>query len=70
MENIKNDVNDIKNQIKSLNNDLVEIQSNCTPEKTVLKYNEESKNVLKLCDNCEKVIGYPTQEELKDSDFL
>lgn len=70
MENIKNDVNDIKNQIKSLNNDLVEIQSNCTHEKTVLKYNEESKNVLKLCDNCEKVIGYPTQEELKNSDFL
>ena len=69
MDNIRNEVNEIKDKIKSLNAELISIQNTCKHEKVMLKYNEETKNVLKVCDICGKIIGYPTQEELKDSDF-
>ena len=70
MDNIKSEVNEIKDKIKSLTADLVSIQNKCKHEKIILKYNEEIKSVLKVCDICGKVIGYPTQEELKKSDFI
>lgn len=70
MENIKSKINDIKENIKSLNDELTEIQLNCKHENIILKYYEDSKTVFKICADCEKIIGYPTSEELKENDYL
>ncbi len=70
MENIKHNVNEIKSQIKTLEEELNKIQGQCDHPNVVLKYDDNSKSVLKICNICEKVIGYPTTEELKNSDYL
>lgn len=70
MENIKTKVNDIKNNIKLLTDELIELQNKCLHEDTSLKYYEDRKHVLKICNDCGKIIGYPTNEELKENDYL
>ena len=70
MENIRTKVNDIKNNIKLLTDELIEIQSKCPHENTSLKYYEDTKSVLKVCGECEKVLGYPNKEELEENDFI
>tara|TARA_R100001460_G_scaffold62437_2_gene102508 strand:- start:3915 stop:4127 length:213 start_codon:yes stop_codon:yes gene_type:complete len=70
MENIRTKVNDIKNNIKLLTDELIEIQNKCLHEDTSLKYYEDRKHVLKICNDCGKIIGYPTNEELKENDYL
>lgn len=70
MENIKNSVTEIKSQIRALNIELEKLQSDCNHPEIILKYNDETKNVLKVCNICEKIIGYPNTEELKESDFI
>ena len=47
MENIKTKVNDIKNNIKLLTDELIELQNKCLHEDTSLKYYEDRKHVLK-----------------------
>jgi len=70
MENIRIKVNDIKNNIKLLTDELIEIQSKCPHAHTSLKYYEDTKSVLKVCDDCGKIVGYPTNEELKENDYM
>ena len=70
MENIRTKVNDIKNNIKLLTDELIEIQNKCLHEDTSLKYYEDRKHVLKICNDCGKIIGYPSNEELKENDYL
>lgn len=70
MEHAEENVNDLKIKIKELNDKITELQSNCKHTNTTLKYFEDSKQVLKICSDCEKVIGYPTQEELREYDYL
>lgn len=70
MENIKSKANDIKENIKSLKKELLEIQTSCSHEKLILRYNEDSKTVFKICSECEKIIGYPTKDELEKNDYL
>jgi len=70
MENIRTMVNDIKNNIKLLTDELIELQNKCLHEDTSLKYYEDRKHVLKICNDCGKIIGYPTNEELKENDYL
>tara|TARA_R100001509_G_C4849875_1_gene209679 strand:- start:439 stop:651 length:213 start_codon:yes stop_codon:yes gene_type:complete len=70
MENIRTKVNDIKNNIKLLTDELIELQNKCLHEDTSLKYYEDKKHVLKICNDCGKIIGYPTNEELKENDYL
>tara|TARA_Y100000592_G_scaffold71993_1_gene112002 strand:+ start:155 stop:367 length:213 start_codon:yes stop_codon:yes gene_type:complete len=70
MENIRTKVNDIKNNIKLLTDELIELQNKCLHEDTSLKYYEDRKHVLKICNDCGKIIGYPTNEELKENDYL
>ena len=57
MENIRTKVNDIKNNIKLLTDELIEIQNKCLHEDTSLKYYEDRKHVLKICNDCGKIIG-------------
>jgi hypothetical protein len=70
MENINQSVNEIKQQIKLLTDELVTLQTNCKHSNYNLKYYEESKSVLKVCGECEKVLGYPNKEELEENDFI
>jgi glutamate formiminotransferase len=70
LENNKEKVDQIKKDIKSLTSDLEKIQSECKHEKTVIKFVPECNSVRKVCSICEHIIGYPTEQELKDNDFL
>ena len=46
------------------------IQDGCEHNKFTIKFDSDSKSVRKICKDCEKVIGYPTEQELKDNNFL
>ena len=70
MEDKNKKVNDIKGQIKSLKEDLKEIQSKCLHEKYTLKFDDDGKSLRKICKNCEYILGYPTEEELKKNGFI
>ena len=70
MENIKTKVDNIKNNIKLLTDELNEIQNECTHKNISLKYYEDTKTVLKVCVDCQKIIGYPTNQELRENDYL
>tara|TARA_B100001758_G_C18216255_1_gene507814 strand:- start:610 stop:822 length:213 start_codon:yes stop_codon:yes gene_type:complete len=70
MENIRSSVDEIKNQIKSLQEQLIDIQSQCKHTTYNVRYTEEGKTVLKICVECDKVLGYPNKEDLEKNDFL
>ena len=70
MEENKRKVNEIKDNIRSLKNDLKNIQHQCDHSHTIIQFHNKSKTVRKVCAICEKLIGYPTEHELRDNDFL
>ena len=70
MENNDKKVENIKKEIKTLKEDIEEIQSTCEHPKTKLKFLEEEKRVVKLCLECEKRVGFTTNEELKENGYL
>lgn len=70
MENNDNKVENIKKEIKTLKEDIEEIQSNCEHTETKLKFLEEEKRVVKICLKCQKRVGFPTNEELKENGYL
>jgi ElaB/YqjD/DUF883 family membrane-anchored ribosome-binding protein len=70
LEENKQKVSQIKKDIKSLTDDLEKIQSECKHENTEIKFMSETNSVKKVCKDCQYVIGYPTQQELKDNNFL
>ncbi len=48
---------------------LVDIQEECKHNGFIIKF--DSDNILrKVCNDCEKVIGFPSDQELKDNNFL
>ena len=69
-EDKKKKVNEIKDNIKSLKTDLKDLQNDCTHLDTTIKYHGKSNGVKKICNICQKVLGYPTDQELRDNDFL
>jgi len=62
-------VENLKKEIKELENNINEIQSTCNHENTKVIFNQETKTVEKICIDCDKKIGYPTSEELKENGF-
>ena len=70
MENNDKKVENIKKEIKILKEDIREIQSNCEHPQTKLKFSDKEKRVIKICTECEKRVGYPTNEELKENGYL
>ena len=63
------EVDNIKTEIKSLEKKLVDIQEEGKHNGFIIKF--ESDNILrKVCNDCEKVIGFPSDQELKDNNFL
>jgi len=70
LENDDKKVENIKKEIKTLKEDIKEIQSNCEHPKTKLKFSNKEKRVVKICSECEKRVGFPTNEELKENGYL
>ena len=69
-EDKKKKVSEIKDNIKSLKNNLQDLQNTCTHPNTVIKFHIETNSVKKICNICQKVIGYPTEDELRENDFI
>ena len=66
----KKRVENIKKEIKLLKKDLDQLQSVCVHDECDVKFDLESNAIKKICKKCEKVIGYPTDQELKDNGFI
>lgn len=63
-------IEDIKKEIKLLKKDLDQLQSLCLHDVYDVKFDIESNAIKKICKKCEKVIGYPTDQQLKDNGFI
>lgn len=63
---IRNSVKEIYTLLKEKNKELDEIQSNCIHPKLKLKdiHPSNLSDIRKCCDVCEKILGYPSQDEL------
>lgn len=70
MEEKKNRVENIKKEIKLLKKDIDQLQSVCLHDECDIKFDMESNAIKKICKKCEKVIGFPTDQELKDNGFI
>jgi len=70
LENNDKKVENIKKEIKSLKEDIEEIQSNCDHKNHRLIFEDNEKRVVKVCINCDKRLGYPTNDELKENGYL
>lgn len=70
MENNDKKVEDIKKEIKTLKEGIEEIQSNCKHPQNTLRFSNEDKRVIKICTECDKILGFPTNEELKENGYL
>ena len=58
-------VNEITAEIKALEKELIDIQSECQHKETHTKF-DDSKTPRSYCKECDKVIGYPSDDELKN----
>ena len=63
-------VEDIKKEIKYLEDNIQKIQSDCEHPEYKIIFDNEKKQVVRKCQTCDKFIGYPTNEELKENGFL
>ena len=70
MEDDKKSIPKIKSEIKSLKKEIKDIQSKCTHLEYSLKFDDDGKSLRKICKNCEQIVGYPTEQELKDNGFI
>jgi hypothetical protein len=66
----KKKIEDIKIEINLLKKDMDNIQSICPHEEHMVKFDSENHAIQKICKKCEKVIGYPTNDELKEKGFI
>ncbi len=55
-------------EIDALNTELEKLQGVCD-HVPVIKFDNERKSIVRKCEKCEKMLGYPTQQELKESGF-
>jgi len=63
-------IDDIKKEIKSLEDNIAKKQEDCLHrEGYVVKFDNELKSVIKICNDCGKNLGYPNSEELKKNGF-
>lgn len=70
----KQKVEEIKESIKESKKELEEIQGNCKHEKqevTLVSIESEAKKEARIiCSVCEKILRYPTNEELKENGYI
>jgi len=70
LENDDKRVDVIKKEIKHLKEDIERVQSDCDHPKDKVVFDNELKCVVKKCVVCDKNIGYPTNDELKENGYL
>lgn len=70
MENNEKNVGKIEEEIKTLKKTLNEIQKECPHTNYTIKYLLNVSSPKRVCDECNKDIGYGTDQELKDSGFM
>lgn len=67
---IKKIVSNHKIDIKELKSALTDIQNECPHKETIIKNVSAGLVALrKVCKACEKEIGYPSPDELKDAGY-
>ena len=72
-DNIKKRKEELINNIKDSEKELQELRLKCKHEATAVKdVNPESgsSSLRKVCIVCEQSIGFPTNQELKDSGYM
>jgi len=65
----KYSVSQIKDKIRKLYKSIEWIQDECSHD-IIIKYSEERKSVMRVCKDCDKIIGYPSEEELKKNGYI
>jgi hypothetical protein len=63
MDNAKK-INDIEQQIKSLEKEKQVIQESCSHKETHVKFQEGTNSMRLFCSNCRQVVGFPTQSQI------
>jgi hypothetical protein len=58
-------INQINDEIKNLERERIEIQTECQHKDTLIKF-DENKVPKVYCKDCNKLIGYPSDDELKN----
>ena len=70
MENNEKNVEKIVEALPPLEKTLDEIQSECSHTNYTIKYLSDTNSPKRVCDNCNKDIGYANDKELKDKGFM
>lgn len=70
MENNEKNVEKIEEEIKTLKKTLDEIQKECPHTNYTIKYLPNVRSPKRVCDECNKDIGYGTDQELKSNGFM
>ena len=67
---IKKLVSSAKEDITKLNTTLNELQENCSHKETTVKNIGTSvAEIRRVCKTCEKVLGYPNKDEMKNAGY-
>jgi hypothetical protein len=69
MKNEDKKVDHIKKEIKNLENDIESIQEKCPHTNYTVKFVMDSRSVRRICNDCEKDLGYASTDELKKNGF-
>lgn len=69
-KNIRNQISKHKDEIYNIKKQIEELQSNCDHDETEVKNISEGVSQLRLvCKTCQKVIGYPSKDDLTNAGY-
>ena len=58
-------------ELKNLNSSIEELQENCPHDEYILKSIVPTKFELrKICENCDKILGMPSQQDLENNGYI
>lgn len=60
------EINRINTEIKKLEKEKECIQGMCCHESKKIKYIDNLKSYMNVCNDCDKVVGHPQQDDLMD----
>ena len=67
-ENISSKVNNILAEISKLEKELLEFQKKCKHPGYKLDF--RNGNLIKICTDCQKFLGYPDDKDKKDAGYI
>jgi SNF2 family DNA or RNA helicase len=69
-EEIKVLVSQYKEEINKLSQNILDLQNECRHKESEVKnVNSGTVELRKVCNHCGKIVGYPTQQELKEAGY-